>query len=113
MNIPIDLLVDMVFTSPPKSPGSIQLSVVGDEKNMLPVLMNILVLGSRKLFGNTIQPDQITVSQLNTLQDYFHSMGYIIKFNYSFTPEGIPFKINIWFEKFKKLTKCNGTLIFM
>lgn len=112
MNIPINLLVEMIFKNPPQRPSSIKISN-GDDKNMLPVLMNILILGSKKLFGDSIQPAHITNAQLNILQEYFNSMGYIIKYNYTFSPEGIPIRINIWFEHFNSITKCNGTTVFL
>ena len=47
--------------------------------------MNILICGAKKIYGEDITADNITKAQLETLQRYMMSIGYIIKYNYTYS----------------------------
>jgi len=72
--------------------------------------MNILICGAKKIYGDCITVDTITKDKLETLQRYMMSIGYIIKYNYTYDEENNPIKVNIWFEPYMFESKCNGII---
>jgi hypothetical protein len=74
--------------------------------------MNILMCGAKKVYGEFITADNLTKDQFNELQKYMMSIGYIIKYNYTYNKENIPIKVNIWFEPYMFNSKCNGIITF-
>lgn len=117
-NITILEFIDTLFSKPAANPCSFainsHLTNIDYETNrhkMLPILMNILILGAKKLFGNAITANNITPEEFAILQNYFKSFGFIIKYEI-ITNENIPHKINIWFEKYKAIRTCNGIVIY-
>lgn len=119
-NINLIEFVNILFSKPPTKPCSyvINSKIIPTCLNtdtrqiMLPILMNILIIGARKLFGNQITPNDISESQFHTLQKYFQSFGFTIKYNYTISPDNIPIKVNIWFDTLNPKVTCNGILLY-
>jgi hypothetical protein len=103
--------VEMIFSNPPKEPCSFILIA---SQNSLPTLMNILIAGAHKLFGESIKPTDVSESQFALLQKYFKSFGYIIKYNYTYKNALCSeiAKINIWFQNYKPLKTCQGITLY-
>jgi len=101
--------VDKVFSCPPKEPCTYLIGTL-QTTNKLQMLMNILILGARKMYGNDIEPSKITIKQLDHLQSYFKSFGYRIKYIYDDPLQ--PKKVNIWFEDYKPLVTCSGIKLY-
>lgn len=120
-NINLIEFINILFSKPPSKPCSyvINSKIISSDVNqtynrqiMLPILMNILIIGARKLFGNKITPNDISESQFHTLQKYFQSFGFIIKYNYTLSSDNIPEKVNIWFDIIKPTVTCNGIVLY-
>lgn len=107
-------IVNMIFVKEPLPPYtySVLLSEHTYNVTLFQLLMNILICGARKLYGDCITVDTITKDQLETLQRYMMSIGYIIKYNYTYDEHNIPIKVNIWFEPYMFESKCNGIIKF-
>lgn len=128
MNTRLNDFIEMVFSGPPKEPCSYKVFVGNSTTQTLPYFMQILITGAKKLFGENIQPHNITESQFIVLQKYFKSFGYLIKYNYtvvnktnntldhvtdiSNVDKASIAKINIWFEDYKPLTTCQGITLY-
>lgn len=117
-NINLIEFINTIFSKPASKPCSFiinsRLTLNEYEKNrhiMLPILMNILILGAKKLFGENITPKNMTPSQFEILQNYFKSFGFIIKYDFIIEND-IPAKVDIWFEKYKPIQTCNGLIIY-
>jgi 5-enolpyruvylshikimate-3-phosphate synthase len=105
----LDKLVEMIFTGSPKPPCTYTLAVPDDNStNMFQLLMGLLVSGCKKIYGENIQPSNITQSQFKEIQSYMESVGYVVKYNYSYNENKIPEKINIWFEQYIHNIDCHG-----
>jgi len=107
--IGLSVFVDKVFSCPPKDPCTYLIGTL-HTANKLQMLMNILILGARKIYGNDIEPSKITLKQLDNLQSYFKSFGYKIKYVYD-DPHR-PKKVNIWFEDYKPIETCSGIKLY-
>jgi hypothetical protein len=107
-------IVNIVFVKEPLPPYtySVLLSEHTYNVTLFQLLMNILICGAKKIYGEDITADNITKAQLETLQRYMMSIGYIIKYNYTYNEENIPIKVNIWFEPYMFQSKCNGIITF-
>jgi len=105
-------IVNIVFVKEPLPPYtySVLLSEHTYNVTLFQLLMNILICGARKIYGDCITVDTITKDQLETLQRYMMSIGYIIKYNYTYDEHNIPIKVNIWFEPYMFESKCNGMI---
>lgn len=101
MNFNIEQLVNFIFLNYPKPPCSYNLNI--DAPSKLPVLLEILLTGARKLYG-PICPKEITEKQFDTLNSYMQSIGYTIKYNFTYDPNNINniTHINIWFVPYIK-----------
>jgi hypothetical protein len=120
----IDKVIKIIFSGYPKSPCTYSISLSNEliEKNISPfqLLMKILVDGARLLYGESITPNEISEEQFKMLKMYIESIGYSIKYNYTF-PElekelNIEFTekpkvINIWFEKYRNNIDCHGRIL--
>lgn len=117
----LQTIVNMVFSNSPKPPCTYNLALPDtNSKNctMFQFLMSLLVSGAKKLYGENITPAEISEYQFSELKCYIESVGYIIKYNYSFlgdpdpnldpTIEHRPKIINIWFEQYNNPTDCHG-----
>ncbi len=112
-SVNVSHIVDMIFTKPPLPPCTFALALSDEciEHNvtMFQMLMNILISGARKLFGDDIQPQHITDTQFDKLKEYMISMSYEIKYNYTYADDGVtPVMINIWFEPYKNIPNCGS-----
>lgn len=108
-------IVDTVFSKPPQEPCSYNLVVTDSPFDdvritMFPFLMEILVTGAKKLFGNDITPHQLTSEQFDKLQSYMLSLGYQIKYNYSHNSNNT--MVNIWFQPYTQLRNCHGNVVY-
>lgn len=116
-NIPTSMdtisIVNLIFSHSPKPPCTFNIVLSEDALlsniTLFQMLMNILICGAKKLYGEFITADQISVKQFDELKLYMMSMGYIIKYNYTYENE-IAVKINIWFEPYMHQTICGGKM---
>jgi len=112
MQLDINGVVDMVFSSSPLPPCTYKIELI-DDTLVFQVLYKILIKGARKLYGPDITADNINSNQLNTLKRYIQSLGYLLKYNYSFDDETLePTHVNVWFETIKGLQNCNGFIVY-
>jgi hypothetical protein len=111
-------LVNFIFSKPPEKAWTYPLIIPENfhpDKRVceFPYLMSILVNGAKKLFGDDITPQTMTLKQFETLKKYMLSMGYKVHHKYTNSEDGEPFLIHIWFEESPKPTiKCNGMIIY-
>ncbi len=120
-------IINQIFTRPPQPPCTYTIALIDDKQNitMFQFLMNVLIAGAKKLYGEDISAQNLTQEQFNTLKMYMGSLGYFIKYNYTFikdskkfdldpktarktAPELSPVCINIWFEPYIIHTDCHG-----
>lgn len=111
-------LVNTIFTSTPKPPCTYKIALAQDifsQATMFRLLMNVLIAGARKLYGETVTPNDISDEQFEELKRYMESAGYEIKYNYRYLnddpnikDEDKPRVINIWFEQFIIKYDCHG-----
>ena len=107
-------IVNVVFAKEPLPPYTYNIGLAEDAYNvtLFQLLMNILICGARKIYGDYITAENLTKRQFEELQRYMMSIGYIIKYNYTYNKEGIAIKVNIWFEPYMINSKCNGIITF-
>jgi hypothetical protein len=120
-------IINQIFTRPPQPPCTYIIALVDDKQNitMFQFLMNVLIAGAKKLYGENINAQNLTQDEFNTLKMYMESLGYFIKYNYTFikdskkfdldpktarmtVPELSPVCINIWFEPYIININCHG-----
>jgi hypothetical protein len=113
----IDLsnIINTVFSQSPKPPCTYVLNFQkGKYFNVFHLLMNILIIGAKKLFGSDITPNKITETQFNRLKEYIESLGYIVKYKFNYKIENdniIKDTVNIWFEPYMFISNCKGIKI--
>lgn len=115
-------LVDMIFTNSPKPECTYTVAVaeqISTEVSLFQLLMNILVAGAKKLYGDNITPNDISEEQFEELKTYIRSIGYEIKHEYKFLIDDPdiddkykPRIMNIWFEQIIPKYNCRGRKIF-
>ena len=107
-------IVNVVFAKEPLPPYTYNIALAEDAYNvtLFQLLMNILMCGAKKIYGDFITAENLTKKQFEELQRYMMSIGYIIKYNYTYNKEGIAIKVNIWFEPYMYNSKCNGIITF-
>lgn len=108
-------IVNLIFSKEPLPPCTYQIALSDEVYNitLFQLLMNILIFGAQKLYGEWITADQITRHQFDELKEYMKSMGYVIKHNYSYDEKGTPLKVNIWFEPYMHTSICNGKMVLL
>lgn len=111
-------LVEMIFSKPPREPCTYQIYVANATPTtsdaavaMFPFLMEILVKGAKRLYGQDITPQTLTRSQFEKLKGYIASLGYDLK--HHFTQDNSI--VNIWFEPLQdtRVTDCHGQTRFV
>lgn len=117
----IEYFLNKIFSEPPKPPCTYNLALSNDNNaTMFQLLMSILIYGAKKLYGEDITPNEITLEQFDILKSYIESIGYVIKHNYtdlkkkeilSSPPIESPSIINIWFEQYIPKIDCHGRII--
>lgn len=100
-------MINAIFENSPKD---ISTYSIKSTSRMFPILMEILITGTKKLYGNDITPSQVTHDQFRTLQKYIMSIGYKVMYNY--TENNMGKIINIWFEEIKKTIDCKGNIFY-
>jgi hypothetical protein len=107
-------IVNLVFADSPKLPCTYQIALSEEaylnNVTLFQLLMNILICGAKKLYGEYITANEITKQEFDELKKYMISMGYVIKYNYTYNDDNIATKINIWFEPYIHETICNGKM---
>lgn len=105
-SINVASLVELLFNKPPLEPSTYR---IVSNTNLFHPLMEILIKGAKKLYGNDISPQQISDDQFHTLKKYMLSIGFEIKHNYTYQEDNsIPKVINIWFEPYLHKRNCHG-----
>jgi hypothetical protein len=111
----IEDIVNIVFVSKPSDVCSYNLMTsIGqtDAITMFPILMQIMVMGAKKLFGEDVTPQNMTRQQFATLKRYMLCIGFQVKDSYRYDEStGEPVAINIWFEKVIPMTPCRTKYI--
>lgn len=109
----IESFVEDLFTKNPQSPCTINFMLHFENKSSkLEVLTKVLVLGARTLYGKDIRPENLTSSQFEYLQSYFHSFGQIIRYKKVYNENNQLVNIDIWFEEFKRMITCDGRILY-
>jgi hypothetical protein len=111
----LDKVIKIIFAGEPKPPCTYSI-ICESDITPFQLLMKILVEGTKHLYGGSITPDQISEEQFNILKMYMESIGYSIKYNYSYKDNNIQFTektkiINIWFEQYSEKTDCHGRVL--
>jgi hypothetical protein len=109
MDITIPDIVTTIFTNEPKDPCSYKLGLSQEtlerNVNMFQVLMNILILGAKQLFGESVSPHNMTQKDIQLLQKYFNSFGYNIEYNI----ETEMSRVVVWFADYSMPVRdCKG-----
>jgi len=86
ITIDIDDMINNIFTNDPQDIKSIQLSFdVNDEYELFKILVDILTHGLKILFGDEndkVDINTITENDFKTIEKYFNSFGFDIKYKY-------------------------------
>jgi hypothetical protein len=86
ITIDIDDMINNIFTNEPQDIKSIQLSFdVTDEYELFKILVDILTHGLKILFGDEndkVDINTITETDFKTIEKYFNSFGFDIKYKY-------------------------------
>lgn len=86
ITIDIDDMINNIFTNKPQDIKSIQLSFdVNDEYELFKILVDILTHGLKILFGDEndkVDINTITENDFKTIEKYFNSFGFDIKYKY-------------------------------
>jgi hypothetical protein len=86
ITIDIDDMINNIFTNEPQDMKSIQLSFdVNDEYELFTILVDILTHGLKILFGDEndkVNINTITENDFKTIEKYFNSFGFDIKYKY-------------------------------
>lgn len=106
--IELSELVNVIFESPPKDISTYNIK---SDLEMFPILMEILIRGARKLYGEGIKPSQLTEEQFEMLKKYMLSLSYKIMYNFTENEQGRI--INIWFEEVSKMIDCKGNSYYI
>lgn len=110
-------IVELLFNTSPVGPCTYNIFTSekptnDDRVNMFPFLLEIFIKGAKKLYGESINPQNMTQKQFDTLKKYMLSIGYLTKYNYTYTDEDVekkkPIMVNIWFEPYKVIIDCHG-----
>lgn len=118
----LEYLVETIFSQSPKPPCTFNIALSEEEYNttMFQLLMGLLISGAKRLYGESITPNDISEQQFDELKRYMESVGYRVKHNYKTIGEddpNIPDNqkpriINIWFEQFMPSIDCHGRRIY-
>lgn len=107
----IDEIVNCVFgPNIPMRPGSINLRFSHDPALVNKILSNIMILGAKKIFGDSVSPSNITQKQFLLLNDYFHSMNYNIKYTPNVNHNNEISGYHVTYEPYIHNVKCNGRI---
>jgi hypothetical protein len=94
----INNFVNMIFSSDPVSSKSFMFEFKGSEEQLNNILINILINGSKKVFGESTYLPNISIDQFELLNKYMQSMGYTAKREFKYQGDQIV-DVRVWFEK--------------
>lgn len=113
-------LIEKIFSKPPEPPCTYNLIPTGsshdedlddgDDDNLFPILINVLVGGAKKLYGPNVSPEKISEEQFLILNAYMSSLGFNIEYEYEYgsgsdgsdsDDDRDPIAINIWFSDYE------------
>lgn len=95
----INNFVNMIFTNEPVSPKSYVFEYKGSEEQLNHILINILINGSKKIFGESTYIPNISQEHFNFLNKYIESIGYIAKREFKYNEQQEIIDVRIWFQK--------------
>lgn len=98
--------INMIFTSEPKEPNSLNLRLDPDDPNnanvnIYDILINVYLNGMVTLFGSTVNPGNINKEQYDLLNKYMASLGYHANYERKTNEHGIPTHVEITFSDTK------------
>ena len=101
--------INMIFTSEPKEPNTLNLRLDPDDPNnsdvnIYDILINVYLNGMITLFGSTVNPGNISTEQYNLLDKYMASLGYNTNYETKINEHNIPTHVEITFTETKKET---------
>jgi hypothetical protein len=109
----LETSIRTIFSFPPRPPCTYEIGLKDNENiSLFQLLMGILVSGAKKLYGDDITAEKITKEQFSTLEKYFASIGYVIKYKYTYKDDNTVVAINLWFEPYIKPISCRGRKMF-
>ena len=111
----LDHLVNKIFCYPPKPPCTYTIAVaqqLSDHVTLFQLLMTILIIGAKHIYGEHITPNDITSEQFEELKSFIASIGYTLKHNYRKVEGTNVQMINIWFEPIVKKMNCHGIPVY-
>lgn len=107
--VELSKMIQVVFSNPPENPNSYKLDLSVDDiemtdeildqlaKSTSNILMNIFISGCKILFGEDITPSNITDDQFQLINKYIHSFGYNTHYEYTYSDNKIPTKLDVYF----------------
>lgn len=95
-------LVNLVFSSKPRDFCFFNIKLTDSNVNMFPYLITIFINGAKKIFGDDISAESMTLEQFNIMKQYMYSLGYDTMYRYDDT------QVHLWFEPIKVLVDCKG-----
>lgn len=115
--VTVSQIVEFIFTKPPAGPCTYNVIFADNSPTMksttFNLLMDILITGAKKLYGENIIPAHISEEQFDTLKKYISSIGYHLKYNYTYAEDNKTILlINIWFEPYTCRVDCHGIKTF-
>lgn len=104
--------INMIFTSEPKEPNSLNLRLDPDDPNnsdinIYDILINVYLNGIITLFGKEINPGNINKDQYDITNKYMASLGYHANYEKKINEDGIPTHIEITFSKYIDTTSLD------
>lgn len=94
----INNFVDMIFTNEPAFTKSYIFEYNGSEEQLNHILINILINGSKRIFGDSTYIPNLSEENFNFLNKYIESIGFTVKREFKYNEEKI-IDVRIWFEK--------------
>lgn len=98
--------INMIFTSEPKEPNTLNLRLDPDDPNnanvnIYDILINVYLNGMATLFGNQVNPGNINKEQYNLLNKYMASLGYYANYETKRNEYNVPTHVEISFTNTK------------
>jgi hypothetical protein len=98
--------INMIFTSEPKEPNTLNLRLDPDDPNnanvnIYDILINVYLNGMITLFGNQVNPGNINKEQYDLLNKYMASLGYYAHYETKRNEHNIPTHVEITFTDTK------------
>jgi hypothetical protein len=112
-SINLDYMINQIFSEEPQTPHFYHLDLEENEgpsvenetrkqirsKNTANILMTIFFNGCKKLFGESVGPNNMTKEQFELVDKYIMSFGYTTRYEFETDDQNVPVSLQIWFEK--------------